>query len=252
MSQKRLVALKTAAQVSLHMDASRIGIAFNNGINDSAVLFLQMEIVILRACARCLALEIATRDNSCPDQLQEFREAPILGGFRYGEMQLEIGVSCWSSVLQALTNRSMGIEDFLNLHRRTSQRRKGGRFDFEDGPQFQQFYDGGDALCGEIVEGPLRNLLGGQGENPGAFSRLDEAVGTQDGNGFPHYRPAHGILPGQRAFAWQAIPGQKCARLKILSQCGTNHGSQRLPLLDLDLRFARHPPPMMPLLVWQV
>ena len=217
MSQKRLIALKTTAQMGLHVGARRISITFDNRIDDTTVLFLQVEIIISWACARSLALQISSRDNARSDQLQKFREAPVLGRFRYSKMQLEICVPCRCSVLQTLANCSMGVEDFFDLHRRTSQCRKSGGFDFEHGSQFQKFNDGGDALCGEIVERPLRSRLGGKCENASTFSRLNEAVGTQDGNGFPYYRPADGILPGQCAFAWKAISRQKSARLQILT-----------------------------------
>lgn len=202
MSQKRLIALKTTAQMGLHMGACRISITFDNRIDNTTVFFLKVEIIIFWACARSLALQISSRDDARSDQLQKFREAPVLGRFRYCKMQLKISVSGRGSILQTLANRSMSIEDFLDLHRRTAQCRKSRRLDFENGSQFQKFNDRRDTLCGEIVERPLRSLLRSQSENAGAFSRLDETVGTQDGNGFPHDRPAYGILPGQCAFAW--------------------------------------------------
>ncbi|MNE76113.1 hypothetical protein D3C87_2100310 [compost metagenome] len=47
-----------------HTLTRQISITFDDRINDQSVLFLEMQIVVLRARARSRALKFATRDNA--------------------------------------------------------------------------------------------------------------------------------------------------------------------------------------------
>ncbi|MNI24241.1 hypothetical protein D3C73_778540 [compost metagenome] len=62
-TQQSLVTLQASTQVGAHVLARGIGITFNDGIDNSRMLFLQMKIIILWTGSRRSPLKLSARNN---------------------------------------------------------------------------------------------------------------------------------------------------------------------------------------------
>src|SRR6478752_7152267 len=91
-TQERVVPIKASPQVGAHALARRFSIAFDDCLNDLAMLFLKMEVVVLRARPRRRSLQLAARNDASTDQLEKLRKTPVLRGFRNRQVKLEIRI----------------------------------------------------------------------------------------------------------------------------------------------------------------
>ena len=101
-------------------------IAFNDRINDQAVLFLKVQVVVLGARAWGRALKVAARNDALADKLEELRKTPVLGCFGNREVKIEIRIACRRTLGQTLRNLSMGFQNRFDLGGRPARGREAG------------------------------------------------------------------------------------------------------------------------------
>ena len=211
--------------MAAHRLARTVFVAVEYGFYDLRVFSVQMGDIITGTSIRA-GLERGAGNDAAADHCQELAETRIVGGVCNGKMQGKIRLTGGLTGFEAGQNLLVTIDDSFFLLRRTTQGGKSRSFNFYASSQFQQFYDGRNALIIKVLEGGGFWRLGFEYKDARALSCLHQPVSPQRGDCLANDGAADAKRFGKSCFAGQLRPGRYFARLYGSPQLFTHLGDK--------------------------